>query len=70
MAVQRLLDKLKLEEYQALCVLHTDADHAHIHVIANPVHPDHGEIGSDGWRRMSGQHTIHVGHEMPEKERD
>ena len=48
MAAQRLLDKLKLQEHQALCVWHTNAEHPHILVIANRVHPDHGEIGSDG----------------------
>lgn len=45
---QRLLNKLKLQEHQVLCVRHTDAEHPHIHVIANRVHPDHGEIGPDG----------------------
>lgn len=97
MAAQRVLAKLKLQEHQAICVRHTDAEHPHIHVIANRVHPDHGEIGPDGrkiyvwagwkdyerverelrnmekefgWRQVPGQHAIHVGHEVPEKEKD
>ena len=45
---QRLLGKLKLQEHQALCVRHTDAEHPHIHVIVNRVHPDHGTMGPDG----------------------
>ena len=45
---QRLLGKLKLQEHQALCVRHTDAEHPHIHVIVNRVHPDHGTMGPNG----------------------
>ena len=41
-AVSEALDALKMSEYQALAIRHTDTDHAHIHVMVNLIHPETG----------------------------
>lgn len=45
---KRLLNKLGLQEHQAVAVEHSDRDHPHMHVVTNRVHPRHGERGMDG----------------------
>ena len=45
---ERLLDRLGLSEHQAVAVQHTDTDHPHLHIIANRVHPHHGEMDAEG----------------------
>lgn len=45
---QRLLRRLGLDAHQAIVVAHGDCDHPHMHVVANRVHPKHGELGDDG----------------------
>jgi len=41
-AVTGALSALGLEQYQALAIGHTDTDHAHVHVMVNLIHPEHG----------------------------
>ena len=45
---KRLLEKLGLEEHQAVVAAHGDCAHPHMHIVANRVHPRHGERGADG----------------------
>ncbi len=40
MVADRLLERLGLEEHQAVIALHTDRDHEHIHIAVNRVGPD------------------------------
>ena len=37
MVAERLLERLGLEEHQAILALHTDRDHEHIHIVVNRV---------------------------------
>lgn len=41
-AVEGALQALQLDQYQALAVSHTDTAHAHVHVMVNLIHPEHG----------------------------
>ena len=53
LAAQRVLRRLGLQEHQAYLVVHDDKSHAHVHIVANRVHPDpKGKVwGSWGDRR-------------------
>lgn len=50
---QRVLDELRLTEHQTLTVAHRDRAHAHLHIVANRVHPETHRAW-DRWR----DHTI------------
>lgn len=59
----RLLKELGLAEHQAVATQHQDTDHPHLHVVANRVHPRHGERREDGtrhrvWRGWGDMATI------------
>ena len=49
---QRLLNTLGLAEHQAVATQHRDTEHPHLHVVANRVHPRHGEMMEDGARKQ------------------
>src|SRR5260370_42024288 len=38
----RVLEKLRLAEHQALLVAHQDRPHPHVHILVNKVHPQPG----------------------------
>lgn len=46
--VDRVLRDLGLEEHQALVVRHTDAQHDHVHLMVNRVHPEHLKAWHNG----------------------
>lgn len=48
-AVDQTLDKLGLEEHEALIVRHTDEEHPHVHVICNLVNPNDGRLRDPDW---------------------
>lgn len=52
-AAQRLLDRLGLGEHQAVVAAHHDRPHAHMHIVANRVHPLHGQQRADGSRHQA-----------------
>lgn len=43
---QSAVEKLGLKDYQALYVCHQDEPQAHVHVIVNRVHPEHGKAAA------------------------
>lgn len=48
-AADSILQKVGLEEHQALYFKHIDADHPHMHVVVNRVHPETGKAW-DMWK--------------------
>ncbi|SHG54134.1 Relaxase/Mobilisation nuclease domain-containing protein [Fodinibius roseus] len=46
---QDFIKHMDLEEYQSVIAVHHDTDHKHIHVVANRVHPDDGELWQE-WK--------------------
>lgn len=50
MAAVRLLTRLGLAEHQAVVAAHHDRPHAHMHIVVNRVHPNHGQERADGTR--------------------
>ena len=46
-AADETLDRLGLAEHQAYLVAHSDTEHAHVHIVANLVHPTTGLIASN-----------------------
>jgi len=49
---QRLLNTLGLASHQAVATQHRDTEHPHLHVVANRVHPRHGEMMVGGARKQ------------------
>jgi hypothetical protein len=47
-AVQASLERLGLNDHQAVIVGHTDTQHPHVHVIVNRVHPETGKAANLG----------------------
>lgn len=43
-AAHATIERLGLQQHEAVMVAHSDTDHAHVHIIANLVHPDTGKI--------------------------
>lgn len=50
----RVLERLGLTEHQAVIVAHRDREHAHVHILANRVHPETGLA----WERWKDQPLI------------
>jgi hypothetical protein len=50
----RVLERLGLAEHQAVIVAHRDRGHAHVHVLANRVHPETGKA----WERWQDRPVI------------
>jgi hypothetical protein len=42
LVADRLLDRLGLQDHQAMFVAHRDREHAHVHIVVNRVHPETG----------------------------
>ena len=49
-AAERVLQRLGLEEHQALVVGHNDTEHAHVHMMVNRVHHDPERLVWGGWK--------------------
>lgn len=45
-AAHETLEELGLQQHEALIVAHDDTDHAHVHVMANLVHPETGKVAN------------------------
>ena len=49
LVADRLLDRLGLQEHQAMFVAHRDREHAHVHIVVNRVHPETG-VAWERWQ--------------------
>jgi Relaxase/Mobilisation nuclease domain len=49
LVADRLLDRLGLQEHQAMFVVHRDREHAHVHIVVNRVHPETG-VAWERWQ--------------------
>ena len=56
-AASRVLDRLGLKEHEAVIVAHNDRAYAHLHVMANRVHPGTG-LAWSAWRDYGRVHTV------------
>ncbi|HWW86869.1 MAG TPA: relaxase/mobilization nuclease domain-containing protein [Vicinamibacterales bacterium] len=49
LVADRLLDRLGLQDHQAMFVAHRDREHAHVHIVVNRVHPETG-VAWERWQ--------------------
>jgi hypothetical protein len=49
LVADRLLDRLGLQDHQAIFVAHRDREHAHVHIVVNRVHPETG-VAWERWQ--------------------
>jgi len=50
---QDFIEHMDLEDYQSVIAVHNDTGHKHIHVVANRVHPEGGELWQE-WKWKDG----------------